>query len=374
VWGFEALVINKAPLTLTSDDFNFSATTTSVTYDGVAHAPIITAKDAGLTVSIAYCDWNNGQTWSSSPPINAGTYIVVAYASDRNYQSGAVWGFGNLVIEKALLELTKDDLENIDPLLADGGTLFFEYADNPVDLELATPRLKAPFSSLLGAVALTYNGNADWPLFPGTYAVTATIGEGKNHKAAEAALLLGYIRIYGDWAPPIIQRKVTLDVSPHFASDPAPGSFHVESGSNLKIRLTSLASLPEGYEPKVTTDRVDDKGGVKVTPNEDGTYTVRIAYIAQNMVVTVEAVAQPGAGDVGNEVASASDVIRVWSYGRQLYISAGANAGHGYVYDISGVLVKTIPFVSGETVSAVLPAGIYIVRAEGKVFKILIKT
>ncbi|MDR0699155.1 MAG: MBG domain-containing protein, partial [Tannerella sp.] len=104
------LTVNKATLMLTSDDFDVSGPTT-VTYDGAAHTPIITAKDASLNVSIAYCDWNNGQTWSSSPPINAGTYIVVAYASNQNYQSDAVWGFENLVINKATLMLTPDDFD-----------------------------------------------------------------------------------------------------------------------------------------------------------------------------------------------------------------------------------------------------------------------
>jgi hypothetical protein len=373
VWGFSNLIIEKVPLTLTTDNFNFSATETIVTYDGSAHAPDITAKDPNLNVSIVYCDWYNGQTWSSSPPVNAGTYIVVASASNRNYQSANVWGFSNLIIEKAPLTLTADDLEEIDPRLADGGTLTFEYTGYPI--ELATPKLKGAFAGLLGIVSLTYDGNADQPVFPGKYAVTATIVDGKNYKSE--GVLLGYIEIQPNLpTTPVIPRKVTLDVSPHFVSDPAPGSFYVNSFSNLEITLTPRASLPEGYKPRVTTDRVlpdDNKGGVKVTAHEDGTYTVRIAYIIENTVVTVETVAQPNVGDVGNEVASASAAIRVWSYGRQLYLSAGATAGQAYVYNVSGVLVKTIPFASGETHSVVLPAGIYVVRAEGKVFKILVK-
>ncbi|MDR2775454.1 MAG: MBG domain-containing protein, partial [Tannerella sp.] len=91
LWFGNILTINKALLTLTTNDFDVSGPT-SVTYDGAAHAPIITAKDPSLTVSIAYCDWNNGQTWSSSPPVDAGLYVVVASASNRNYQSDNVWG------------------------------------------------------------------------------------------------------------------------------------------------------------------------------------------------------------------------------------------------------------------------------------------
>jgi hypothetical protein len=119
---------------------------------------------------------------------------------------------------------------------------------------------------------------------------------------------------------PKIYRKVTLTVSPHFANDPAPGVFNIESTHNLYITLTPLASLPEGYEPKVTTSRIsppDDRGGVRITLNNDGTYTVRIAQIQQNMTVTV---------DVGFPVANEHIAdARVWSYGNRLYVAAATD-------------------------------------------------
>ncbi|MDR1523772.1 MAG: hypothetical protein LBS79_00755, partial [Tannerella sp.] len=159
---------------------------------------------------------------------------------------------------------------------------------------------------------------------------------------------------------------VTLTVSPHFSSDPPAGLRQIENAHNLVITLTPLASLPEGYVPQVTTNRTslpDDDGGVTITPNSNGTYTVRIVYIQQDITITIAAVSR-----VANEHIAG---VRVWGYGNRLYV-AGAAAGQAYIYNVTGSLVSILPYASGETINAVLPAGIYVVVTEGRRYKILI--
>ncbi|MDR1524812.1 MAG: hypothetical protein LBS79_06100, partial [Tannerella sp.] len=170
---------------------------------------------------------------------------------------------------------------------------------------------------------------------------------------------------------PVIQYLVTLDVSPYFLSDPQSGSFYVESMHDLTFTLTPLPTLPAGYEPKVTTNRLlypDDKGGVEVTRNDGGTWTVRIAYILEETEVTVEAVDPLSA--TGNEDIPAG--ARVWSSDRRLYVAAGATDGRAYIYNMTGVLMRILPYTAGETVFTTLPAGIYIVVTEGGRYKIFI--
>jgi hypothetical protein len=63
--------------------------------------------------------------------------------------------------------------------------------------------------------------------------------------------------------------------------------------------------------------------------------------------------------------------LQVWASEGRLKIAANI-AGTAYIYNISGVLVKTAAYLSGET-SVALSSGVYIVRTEGKTTKVLIK-
>jgi hypothetical protein len=130
----------------------------------------------------------------------------------------------------------------------------------------------------------------------------------------------------------------------------------------------SGTTFPEGYEPQVTTDRTsipDDKGGVKVTRNADGTWTVRIRQIQQALTVTITTV---GASTATGQVAAA----QAWSHGRRLYIAA-TQPGEAYVYNVAGVRVKILPYAAGETVGATLPTGVYVVALEGKRYKVAVR-
>jgi hypothetical protein len=70
-----------------------------------------------------------------------------------------------------------------------------------------------------------------------------------------------------------------------------------------------------------------------------------------------------------NEVISST---RVWSSGNDLHIEA-AGSGQVQIYALTGALVKTLAVSAGENVERItLPKGIYIVRLEGKSYKIRI--
>ncbi|MDR1675041.1 MAG: hypothetical protein LBR86_01005, partial [Tannerella sp.] len=161
---------------------------------------------------------------------------------------------------------------------------------------------------------------------------------------------------------PVIRRSVTLDVSPHFLSDPPAGVSYVQSGRDLVITLTPQPMLPAGHVPQVTTDR---DAGVTVTRNADGTWTVCIRQIRQALTVTITTV---GASTATGQVAAA----QAWSHSRRLYIAA-TQAGEAYVYNVAGIRVKTVAVVAGATVAEALPAGVYIVALEGKRYKVSVR-
>jgi hypothetical protein len=160
---------------------------------------------------------------------------------------------------------------------------------------------------------------------------------------------------------------VTIEPSLHFDVDPLPGSFYIISGTNLTLTLTPRPSLPEDYVPRVTTNRTiyADKypSGIKIIPNADGTYTVRIAYIIEETVITISAelpLSDEGDGSTANDP-SAAATPQVWGYAGRLHIRS-ATPGRAEIYNPSGQLLQTLPFATGETRSQPLPSGIYIIR------------
>ncbi|MDR2139086.1 MAG: hypothetical protein LBP50_06025, partial [Tannerella sp.] len=201
----------------------------------------------------------------------------------------------------------------------------------------------------------------------GAYTVTVEIAGNDNYEAV--TLSLGAFAIY---RPPVpeIRRTVTLAPSPYYDISPAPGVYRIASGRDMVLTLTPLATLPAGHVPQVTTGRrilADDEGGITVESNADGTYTVHIHRIQETTAVTVTATA------VSSGVTSSGSLpaARVWSYGKQLFITA-AVSGRAQVYNAGDRLVKLLSTVAGETVTQSLPPGIYLIAIEGKSYRVVI--
>jgi len=54
-----------------------------------------------------------------------------------------------------------------------------------------------------------------------------------------------------------------------------------------------------------------------------------------------------------------------------LYIYA-ARDGEARIYNLTGQLVKAIPYAAGETVRTALPTGVYVVVVNGRTYKIVV--
>jgi hypothetical protein len=344
-----------SPSTLTASNFEYDLSATG--YNGLPQgiaAPTLKSPLTGGNITVKY----NG---SMAIPTNAGSYAVtIDITGSANFTSVIALPLGIYVIEKAgpkpeylNYHLPKDDIVLYDGL--------------PHSI---TTAIKAGYESL-GVVTVKYNGSKDVPVNPGVYVVTIEFAESANYVAGSfdvgKFIILDPIR-------PIIPRKVTIEPSLHFDINPSPGSFYIESGKNLTLTLTPRSSLPEGYVPHVTTNRTiysdDYSGRIKITPNADGTYTVRIAYIIEETVITITAVSpSSGEGSTANEPSAVTP--QAWGYGNRLYIRS-ATPGRAEVYHISGQLLQTLPFAVGETHSQPLPTGLYIVRIDGRSYKVIL--
>lgn len=201
-------------------------------YDRRSHAASVTTQPAGLTgVVVTYGG-------STTPPINAGSYEVVATLNNSSYEAAPVTG--TLVIARAQAVLTLGNLSVVyngkarpvtvrtEPAglavvsVSYGGsaTAPTDAGSYPVTASLDNPNYQAspvtgtlviakatarlslrglstvyngnpqPVSAVsspagLGAIALTYEGGADPPTNAGSYAVVATL-DNPNYAAAPA--------------------------------------------------------------------------------------------------------------------------------------------------------------------------------------------
>ncbi|HEX8169022.1 MAG TPA: MBG domain-containing protein [Thermoanaerobaculia bacterium] len=126
-------------------------------YDGASHTATAEARDAnGNLVSGSFTFTYDG---SATPPVNAGTYAVVATftSSDPNFANAT--GNGSLTINAATPVLT-----------VSGGPFAYDGASHT-----ATAEARDANSNLVsGSFTFTYDGSATAPVNAGTYAVVAT--------------------------------------------------------------------------------------------------------------------------------------------------------------------------------------------------------
>ena len=130
----------------------------SQTYDGTPRSAGATTIPAGLSgVAVTY-------DGSTTAPTDAGRYVVVARLSNSNYQ--APDATGTLVVEKAAVTLTLDDLSQT----YDGTAKSATASTTPGGLS---------------GVTITYDGATTAPTHAGSYAVVASLNN-TNYQAPDA--------------------------------------------------------------------------------------------------------------------------------------------------------------------------------------------
>lgn len=146
------IAIAKAPATVTLSGL-------STTYNGNPQPVTVTTDPTGLAVQVTY----DGAT---TAPTNAGSYAVVATVVDPNYVGSAT---GTLQIAKATAEIDLAPLKQV----YDG-----------------TPRVVAATTVPAGlTVDVTYaNGDTTAPVYPGSYAVAASIDDANYTGSASGTL------------------------------------------------------------------------------------------------------------------------------------------------------------------------------------------
>ena len=161
-------------------------------------------------------------------------------------------------------------------------------------------------------------------------------------------------------------RQVIMPEVSGLVSSYAPGIHYVSSGSDLTFRVMPTGANA-GKVPVVETGRksIPDKQGVRVVSNGDGTYTVTIYRVREAIDLRISFAAPNSNVE--------ADGSSIYTERETLYVTS-PTANTAKVYNVSGVLVRTLTLSAGETVRTALPAGFYVVAlGNGNTHKVIVK-
>lgn len=160
---------------------------------------------------------------------------------------------------------------------------------------------------------------------------------------------------------PTVYYDITLPSVEGAVTDPAAGTYEVESWGTFSFSLT-LAKDYDQSKPVVTTSE-----GETITPRaSDGKYLIK--QVRSDLSVSITGIVKnnPTANE---EITAASP--RVWGSRGYLHVSLPI-AAKATIYTFGGALLKSARLPAGDTQVAV-PAGSYIVVAGDSSFKVIIK-
>jgi len=205
----------------------------SQTYDGTARIATATTTPVGKTVTFTY-------DGSSTPPTNAGSYVVVGTITDTNYAGTTT---GSLVVAKA------------------AGSVSLASLSQTYD---GTARMATATTTPVGrTVTFTYNGSSTTPMNAGSYAVVGTISDtnytgstGGTLVVAQAAATItftGTTQTYDGSA-----KAVTATTSP--------------AGLTVSLTYNGSSSAPSNFGSYTVAATITD---TNYTGTQSGTLTIQ---------------------------------------------------------------------------------------------------
>lgn len=342
-----ALTVNKAPLT--ADNFSYDATNKQVTYTG---------QDADdVTITTYYSHVNSSSVYSKDMPTDPGTYQVSIDITSANYTAtekltADSWQF---TIVPPRYAVTIDSSIKNGTVTADKSTA---AAGETITLTV-TPadgyeRESLSYSHTGGTEAI---GGTSFEMPAGAVTVTATF----KAKQPDPDPTLGPDPTPGPDPEPVYY-TVTLPAVEGATTDPAADDYEVEAWDSFGFFLT----LDEAYnlsKPLVSTSR-----GETLEPRaSDGKYVVR--DVRSDLVIRIDGIVK-NPDPVANETIDTGTLL-LWGGEGSLYLRLGSRQEVS-VYTFTGSLLRRAEAVPGDT-RWTLPAGNYIVRIGGNVYKVAVR-
>lgn len=160
---------------------------------------------------------------------------------------------------------------------------------------------------------------------------------------------------------PTIFHNVTLPAVEGAVTEPAAGQYQIENWASFGFYLT----LKEGY--LLSTPVVGTSRGETLQPDKQGKYWVK--QVRSDLTISIDSI-RPDLPPVANEQIRPTNGLRIHTAPGQLCIATPSSVSL-YIYNIGGLPVKTATLTAGLHTIA-LPRGIYILRIEGKSYKVIL--
>ena len=295
--------------------------------------------DEGTTVTVASVD-------------NSGTFID---------NTGSV----TVVTGDASLDLSADDAMPSDqtatgqvtltakPAVAEGADVSYQWQkqENGNWTNVSNPYTRA---AVAGSPDFTTN-------ISGTYRCRITVEKGSVSTTLLTLPATATVNSTPDPEPTYY--TVTLPSVEGAATDPAAGSYDVESWDNFRFYLTLDADYNQSV-PVVTTDR-----GETITPRtSDGAYIVK--YVRSDLVISIGGIVKNPPPVANAEIQSGT---RIFTHDGSLFITTDRPA-RAQVFALTGQLIRSLDLPAGTTHVDPLTDGIYIVRlSDGTVQKVVVR-
>lgn len=332
-------------------------------------------KLSDITITAGW-QWEDGAIVPTV--INSGYTASFSVTDDTNYDWSGISGYDNnthQVIRTVTVTVNKADLT------ADYFT--FTAPTNLVydgQAKAATVTAKDGLTGI-GAITIKYYKDrateVSEPTEVGTYTVKIDVAEGCNCNSISNLTTLEWtFTILPKSNPPVnppddpddpdnpapVHYTVTLPAIEGATTDPAAGSYEVESWGSFSFLLT----LDEGY--RTDSHPVVTARGETLIPNAStGKYTIQ--HVRSDITVEITGIVKDVA--TGNE--TLSDGFHITTSGRLLLVTV-PRAIRLYLTDTSGRLILTRQLPTGDTRIDDLAAGVYLLTLEGeKTKKIIIR-
>lgn len=348
-----SVTVNKADLS--AIDFTFTAPSDLV-YNSSAKAATVTAKDGLTGIGSITLKYYKENVATATDPIEVGNYTVkINVDGGNNYNNVTDLEVGKFSI------LPKRYAIAIDPAIANGTVT----ADKTQAIEGETVTLTITPAQGYEQETLSYTTGDDTKIaITGTTFVmpAADVTVTATFKASSVPPVNPPVIPDDPDDPAPVRYTVTLPAVEGATTDPAAGSYEVESWGNFSFLLT----LGEGY--RKDSHPVVTARGESLTPNAStGKYI--IPNVQSDITVGISGIVKDVA--TGNE--SLSDGFHITTSGGLLLVTV-PRATRLYLTDTSGRLILSRLLPAGDTRIDDLAAGVYLLTLEGeKTKKIIIR-
>ena len=371
------LSITVSKVTPTADNFTFTAPASSgsIIYDGEAKEATVAVKDGLAIGAITVKYYRDNTITKASPsddpteaPVNGGLYTVKIDVAESNNNKAVTditdpsWTF---TIDKASLQASDFKFTPPTNLVYDG------------QFKVATIKTARTLAGLKQIIPYYYDSNGGSGMEPpqnvGTFTVKAVIDGGINYISTSDLTDPTWTFTITPADPPVnppvepdppvipdnpdpapVHYTITLPTVEGVATDPAAGSYKVESGDSFSFLLTLDESYQKDSHPVVTAH------GETLTPNAStGKYIIR--NVRSDIMVEISGIVKDIA--TGNE--SLSDGFRITTSGGLLLVTV-PRATRLYLTDTSGRLILSRLLPAGDTRIDELAAGVYLLTLEGE--------